>query len=77
MLVCGSQDGANQDLMLGSASYTFLLNAMKKNQDMKNFVEQKGLVVTSDRYKGVENAVNTILGETAHHRYCALHHWEI
>ena len=80
VLVCGGQDGENQDLIFAIAicpseseeSYTFLINAMKQSNEMKDFVLQDGLVVTTDRCKGVENAVAVNL-VNAKHRFCALH----
>ena len=80
VLVCAGQDGANRDLLFAFAlvpsesevSYSFLLNTMMQNEDMKEFLKQDGLIVTSDRSKGLLNTVKNILPRSFH-RYCALH----
>lgn len=45
---------------------------MKEDKKMEAFLNQKGLIVTSDRAKGLLNAVRNSL-PSAFHRYCALH----
>lgn len=80
ILVCGTQDGEGRDCSLGFAlcpveseqNYSFFINTMKKSPALKDFLDQKGLVVTSDRCKGLLNTVTNNL-PNSYHRYCALH----
>lgn len=80
VLVCGTQDGEGRDCSIGIAlcpeesaeSYGFFLKTMKKDPQLKAFLEKKGLVVTSDRAKGLMKTVKKHL-PNSNHRYCALH----
>jgi hypothetical protein len=80
VLVCGTQDGEGRDCSIGMAlcpeeserSYGFFLKTMKKDPLLKEFLCQKGLVVTSDRAKGLLKTVQKHL-PNSYHRYCALH----
>ncbi len=80
ILVCGGQDGNNKDLLFAialvpvesEANYKFLMETMLKDEKMANFLKQDGLIVVTDRKKGLMNAVESML-EGAVHRYCALH----
>jgi hypothetical protein len=79
-LICCGQDGSNRDQVFGLAivsseseeSYKFFLDTLMEDEEMDDFLQQPGLIVTSDRSKGLINAVQTCL-PLAHHRYCALH----
>jgi hypothetical protein len=80
ILVAATQDGDHNDCSIGIAivpvesedSYAFFINTMRKHPELKEFLDQPGLVVTSDRNKGLLNAVKNML-PNSYHRYCALH----
>ncbi len=80
VMVCAGQDGNNRDLIFAIAlvpvesesNYKFLLDTMKRDPEMKAFLEQPGLIVTTDRKKGLMNAVKKLL-PASFHRFCALH----
>ena len=80
ILVCATQDGENRDCSFGIAivpseseeNYKFFIDTLKKNLRLKEYLETDGLVVISDRCKGLLNAVKDNL-PNSHHRHCALH----
>lgn len=80
VLVCGMQDGEGRDCSVGFAvvptedemNYTYFLEGMKSDNDLKRVLEQEGLLVITDRDKGLMNAIAKGLPQ-AHHRWCSLH----
>lgn len=80
ILICCGQDGNDRDTILGIAivptesdeQYSFLLDAMMEDEEMKRFLLQPQLIITSDRAKGLLKTIETKFPQ-AHHRFCALH----
>lgn len=80
VMVCGMQDGEGRDCSVGFAvvpaedeqNYTFFIEGLKSNLDLKAMFEEAGLLVISDRSKGLASAVKNGLPR-AHHRWCNLH----
>ena len=80
VLVCGTQDGENRDCSVGIAivpseseeSYKFFIQTMKKAPELQKYFEGTKLVITSDKAKGLQNAIRSEL-PNSFHRFCALH----
>ncbi len=66
VLVCGTQDGESEE------SYRFFIQTMKKSPELQQYLSHTSIVVTSDKDKGLRNAIKAEL-PLANHRCCALH----
>lgn len=80
VMVCGMQDGDQHDCSVGFAvvptededNYRYFIQGLKRDIRLRTFLDQKGLLIITDRAKGLIGAIKHEFPR-AHHRYCGVH----